>query len=214
MNDFQKPIYRRQDVPIEQPQAIPPIDKDKKGQEEPSFDEQMSDSKTRTFLFASLFAHLRKLIDTFSFKGGVSRIVDPFTMIHDLQAFRDLLLFLGHDDQSHDPTYLQKLSGVWHKILEDFNLIDLPERKSLPIVNKIRGFINEILQYPQTDEHTLGYYLTEHVGNEWTPFPFMDLLQEIYNEHQANPDSSHLSHWVFLINDILAEFQLKPEPEA
>lgn len=205
MNDFQKPVNRNDQRPIEQPQAIPPIEKDKKGGGEEQYpSDEWEGEEARTFLITTLFSTIKKLL----YKIGNSSSPDlphPIQLKQDLQKLRDLFTVLTYDDQSHNSDYLYSLSELWHGLLTDFSSIDISAKKSMPIAKKINNITAEILQYPPAEDHSLGYYLTEHAGREWIPFPLMNLLQDLYKQHQKKPENSKLSLWISLINDVIID---------
>lgn len=208
MNDFQKPIHRNDQRPIEQPQAVPPIEKDKKGggeEQYPSGD--WEGEEARTFLITTLFSTIKKLL----YKIGDSSsnaLPHPVQLKQDLQKLRDLFTVLTYDDQSHNSDYLFNLSELWHGLLTDFSSVDVSEKKSMPIVKKINDITSAILHYPPKEDHSLGYYLTEHAGREWIPFPLMNLLQDLYKQHQKKPEDSSLSVWIARLNDIIIDLDI------
>lgn len=209
MSDFQKPINRPDSHHIEQPHAIPPIEKDKKEKDEEQ-GEKWKEATGRPFVFASIFSYLKKLITTFSGKGRTLALAfDQQKFVDDLIAFRSLLVLLCNDDRSHEPHYLEQMSELWHNLIHDCNPIDPVERKNLGIPAKVKIFIDTIANFPPGEDHSLGYYLSEHAGSEWIPFPFMNLLQKLHEEHEIQQDQSILYSWVIMLNKILEEMNIK-----
>ncbi len=210
MSDFQKPVQRSDTSHIEQPSAIPPIEKDKKKEDMPPND-AWKDAVNRPFLFATLFSHLKKLIAAFSGKNR-SLAFGPTQqkLINDLLEFYRLLVVLSHEDHSHDPQYLEQMSELWHTLIHDCNPIDPSERKNLESYSLIKNLINSISSYPPQEDHSLGYYLTEHAGSEWIPFPFMKLLQKLHEEHQNQPMTSFLTGWIRQCEDIFEDLGIQP----
>jgi hypothetical protein len=208
MNDFQKPIDRKNHPSIEQPQAIPPIEKDKQEKDE-ELGEKWKETTGRPFVFATMFSYLKKLISSFTGKGKSVFMFDQQKFIDDLLSFRNLLILLCNEDHSHDPHFLEQMSELWHILMHDCNPIDPVERKNLAIPDKLNIFINTIASFPPGEDHSLGYYLSEHAGSEWIPFPFMNLLQKLHEEHQIQAEQSILSSWLILLNSILEEMNVK-----
>lgn len=213
MNDFQKPIQRIEKSPIEQPHEISPIEKDKKREDDeggyPSGDDDKE--KTRLYLIATLFSTIKKMIGKIEISNISDIIPDPAKLKKDLKALREMFLTLCHNDQSHDSEYLYNLSELWHGLLSDFSNIDIADRDHIPIAGKINDFTSEVLHYPPDEAYSLGYYLTEHAGREWIPFPLMDLLQDLYKQHQKMPASSKLVYWTTKLSDIIEDLETLPE---
>jgi len=122
-----------------------------------------------------------------------------------------MFLTLCHNDQSHDSEYLYNLSELWHGLLSDFSNIEIADRNHSPIAGKINEFTAEILHYPPDEAYSLGYYLTEHAGREWIPFPLMNLLQDLYKQHQKMPATSKLVFWTSQLSDIIADLDTLPD---
>lgn len=213
MNDFQKPIQRNDKNPIEQPQAVPPIEKDKKqGRDEGDYPyNDLEKEETRSFLIATLFSTIKKIINKIGNSNVSDAISNPAKLKKDLKALRDLLLILCHNDQSHNSDYLYNLSELWHGLLSDFSNIDVADRNNIPLAGKINDLTADILHYPTDEDHSLGYYLTEHAGREWIPFPLMNLLQDLYKQHQKKPIDSKLTYWASQLNDIISDLDAMPD---
>ena len=71
----------------------------------------------------------------------------------------------------------------------------------------MENFIESVQKYPENDEHSLGYYLTEYAGSDWLPFPFMEILQNLHFSHQTDPHNSYLSQWVKTLKEIISKIQ-------
>ena len=70
--------------------------------------------------------------------------------------------------------------------------------------------IEEMRLYPLGADHTLGYYLSEYVGQEWLPFPFIDILSTLHKEYQENA-SSILGGWISLLDALVSSMGERPE---
>ncbi len=113
------------------------------------------------------------------------------------------LQILTHDDRSQDPTFLSHLSLLWRHALEDAVRL----KKNAPTTLLFQKLIEEVQNYPPAQEHTLGYYLKESAGLKWLPFPYMELIFQIYSIHQAEGEKSILSHWIAQIKSIKTALQ-------
>ena len=114
------------------------------------------------------------------------------------------LQLLTHEDRSQDAIFLSHLSLLWRHTLEDAALL----RKEAPAAILFQKLIEEVQSYPPAQEHTLGYYLKESAGLKWLPFPYMELIFQIYSAHQTDGEKSILSHWIAQINSIKTALQL------
>ncbi|MCI0382742.1 MAG: hypothetical protein L0207_06825 [Chlamydiae bacterium] len=205
MSDFQKPINRLDKIHDEHI-IVPPVEKEKKDREEL----QKEPEKLRDILFATIFGYLKNLFDSFTSKGKIEgKIINYTIILEDLYAFKLLLFTLGNEDQSKNPKFAQDLSELWHKLLEDCNNIEILERKNLKDVSQFKEILSLIKDYPYKEEHSLGYYLIEHVGEDWLPFPYMEILLQLHLEFQNNPKQSHLKKWIDYLDTLIADIEKK-----
>ena len=71
----------------------------------------------------------------------------------------------------------------------------------------LKILMQKIQHYPEYEEHTFGYYLTEYAGQKWIPFPYMEMVQKIHSEHMKNPKGSALTEWTNLIDELLSKIK-------
>ena len=165
--------------------------------------EVLHNPSSKIFHFATAVLLLKKFIAEFteSTKSRAASINKQKTL-EDLKAFKAVLDELGSIDKSHDPEYTQRLSILWQNLYE--NCIGLDEKaiQSDPLVSQIYRFVNEVKNYPPGEDHTLGYYLSEHAGQDWIPFPFMKLLAELHEAHNISSDSQ-LTLWIDELSSII-----------
>jgi hypothetical protein len=76
----------------------------------------------------------------------------------------------------------------------------------------MRSLIDAIQHYPERQQHSLGYYLSEYAGQKWLPFPYMEMIQKIHAEHLKNPTESALAQWTHRIDRLLSLLKSEPEP--
>lgn len=200
MGELDKNIYRRGDDPYGKI-LISPLEKDKRQKEE-TYPSITRDKTAQTFsILASYFQKLIGLIDSKA-NAYTSDTVFQKTQ-EDLKAFRKLLATLAGEDCSHNPIFNQQLSQLWHNLLDDCNCLPSKEGQPLIILSKLKFFLSQIQNFPIGLEHTLGYYFSHDVGEEWIPFPCMKLLQELHEEFIEAPSHSTLHNWILLVDDIL-----------
>ncbi len=123
------------------------------------------------------------------------------SLIRNLKQFKNYLYELTLQDLSHDTAFLLQLSESWHKFMEYFSFLDIETNSEES--RAIKEFVSEIHDYPFDQKFSLGYYLSENAGENWIPFPFMNLLQNLYQEHQKDPNQSLLSHWLASLDRLL-----------
>lgn len=143
-----------------------------------------------------LICFFKKFTMHFSFKNKISTVA----LKQDLLELKQLFISLSIEDLSHQLEFIQKLSLLWHKIIEDCNPISLSLSKGSDFFKKTMDFIQVINHYPANEDHSLGYYLKEHVGEKWVPFPFMELLQELHTDYQKTQDKSYLANWIKILS--------------
>jgi hypothetical protein len=172
--------------------------------------EEIVKKNPRGLLMACLLAYVRKralLLASRPLAGGKSAIADKLEL--ELSALKNVLVDLTKKDVSRDPDYAQHLSQVWHQLLESANLVEFLERKKTDVLAQLKTLIETFNHYPSKQEHSLGYYMTEFAGKEWLPFPFMEQLHLLYEDHLAHKNESQLSLWISSIDLILANLMKK-----
>lgn len=177
---------------------------------------QLSNSSAKRILAATLVNTLKNLFNAFSPVGEekslANRIIDQQTILETLSKFKKLLSNLGEEDLSQNALFAQSLSEQWLKIKEDFNKIQIIERKGSNKVASFRRVIDAINHYPQHVDHSFGYYLLEQAGRDWLPFPFIEILLTLHLEYQKKRETSSLRHWIFLIEEVEKEIRGKIPP--
>ncbi len=200
MGGFDKPVDetdRHRDEGV----LIPRVESDKKGKEEFA---NLPEAIKKT-VNAAILSYLKSLFDSYHLLSPSEE--KESHLLEDLKTFKNLLSHLGSKDQSKHPEFAQQLSGLWHKIGQDFNFIKFLEKKNPTIILKLKKIIDEIMQYPPGQEHSFGYYLTEHVGADWLPFPYIEILLLLHKEHQRKPHDSHISNWIHQIDHIIESIE-------
>ncbi len=212
MNDFQKSVHRRDPAPYEEIR-ISEIEKDKKGKEDQY--KELPSPSTKPMVFGSVVSYFKKFLNTF-FQKGASQLLffDQQQMLEDVISFKKLLQILREDDQSHNPEYTRQLSELWHNLLDDCNSILASSTNAPNSLTKLKVFIDEMYHFPPGVDHTLGYYFTEYAGKDWIPFPFMEILQNLHEECETQPQKATLAKWLDSLTDILASAGHKESDET
>lgn len=211
MSDFQKPIER-----FESDQSkdwlVPPaqrIDKDKKGKEEIQAKE-LKPEEAKNLMLAILTTYCKKFLELFTSKEKISLIlVDLQQIFLNLQNLKKMFQALGNEDKSQSPAFILELSELWLKLLDDCRRVEAFEKEAPEIAPKLRAIVEKVDHYPPGADHSLGYYLQEHVGKDWLPFPFMEILLNLHQQHTQNPQKSPIPSWLSLIDEAISSLALK-----
>ena len=198
MSGFDKPIHERQ---RDEGVIVARIEGDKKGKE--PFAELLPES-TKRILTAAMLVYLKKLFDSLPIAEEES---NESLLLADLKIFKKLLQNLGSKDQSKQPKFAQQLSSLWHKLTKNFNSNDRAQLKWPKTVQKMKKILEQINHYPSNEEHSFGYYLKEHVGEEWLPFPYMEILTRLHKEHLRKPHESVIAKWTDMLETIIDLFE-------
>jgi hypothetical protein len=123
---------------------------------------------------------------------------------HDIQkhliALKAILDTLKDQDMSQNSLFLNQFAESWHQLLEDVFRF----RRETTLSIEMRSFISEFQHYPKGQQHTLGYYLTEFAGKHWLPFPYMDIIRQLHQEHQSRAQNSTLTRWSLAIDQMIS----------
>lgn len=193
-----------------------PLDRVERPRDEGVYSDRIEDKKKegkyspippkdgKQILLATFFSYLKKMFDTFSpSKQLVSKVVDQQKIIENLLHFKKLLVKLSAEDLSQSAAFAAELSKSWCTLLEDFDTIEIMERKNLKEVASFREMMNTMKNYPPDSEHRLGYYLVQQAGTDWLPFPFIEMLNKLHTE------SSTLSSWFKQIDAVIANLSIQ-----
>lgn len=206
MSEPSKHIQVKQESSTYEKILIHPIEKDKKNQQEADL-QQSSNTLVRTF--SALSTYFKKFTSLFSStRAHSSRASTLQNLLHDIFEFRKLLVTLAGEDTSHLPEFGETLSVSWDQLLDHCNHSPSSSDPVYPLFAKLLFFKNQVQHFPIGAEHTLGYYLSHHVGKGWIPFPFMDLLQNLHEEFSSSPTTSTLQKWILLLDEILIQKNL------
>lgn len=203
MEGFDKNVHGKEHDPFENI-SIPPIEKDKKFKEEFSSKHK---NPSRAQIFAALMSFLKKMSSVFTFKGqSTLSLLEALPLLPSLATLYQLFKTLSIEDVSHQPKFIEALSESWNQLIDAHR--HSPQSKTH---SKLLFFIGQVQNYPLGVDHTLGYYLKEYAGKDWTPFPFMELLEVLHEEFKRSKTHSVLNDWLTLLEEILEIFDEKQD---
>lgn len=180
---------------------IEKIGKDKKDQEK---FQDLTPDQDKKILRATFFSYLKKMFDTFSpSKNLTGKVVDYQTVFNHLEEWKKLLKKLRQEDLSRSAPFAISLSDTWCELLEDFDQVEILERKNLQNVSSFRTLMDTMKNYPPDSEHRLGYYLVQHAGKDWIPFPFIEILEKLHKDHIEKGAKSTLSNWENRVDGVI-----------
>lgn len=205
-DSFQPPISGEDHDPFEK-FRVAEIQKEKEARDDLEGSVSAQEKHRSAFAaYASLI--FKKFLELFerTTKQGLAAEAEKDVLKH-LATFKAALEILKLEDRSQDSPFLNKLSQLWHQMLEDSYSF---RRQSL-LSSKIRSFIKQLQHYPEHHEHSLGYYLTEYAGQEWLPFPYMEMIRDLHINHKKSSGKSLLTVWSNEIEEMIQIIRLPEE---
>lgn len=177
------------------------IQEDKK--EKGKFSELPSGNEKK-ILSATFFNYLKRLFDTFSpSKNLAGKVIAQQTLVDQLEELKALLQNLESENLSNSPEFAIALSDIWCLIIDGFDQFEVMERGNLKKLSSFRKLIDTIKNYPEDSEHRLGFYLLQHAGKDWLPFPFIEILSTLHQNHQEDAKNSTLRIWTSEIDEVI-----------
>jgi hypothetical protein len=183
--------------------SIPPIDPSKRvqriddhQQEREKRPVEPSPSSLRALLALSYFI-CKKISSFFPYSSSQENISHIKESLKNLQ--KDLQTLTSQQLSQNTP-FLSDLSSCWNNFLDSFVPFSLIQN---PFIFKTQSFIDELQHYPKNAEYSLGYYLSEFAGEKWIPYPYMEMLQKLYELFQENPADNPLQKWISDIDELL-----------
>lgn len=160
--------------------------------------EEISSSKEKTGTL--LFFILKKFIEVLSRLAPQEDSTEEkeINLRGLMILFQAALETIKMEDRSQDLAFLNRLAELWHDILERSSSF----RSNKKLMEPLQKLMKEIEHYPEKASHTLGYYLKEGAGQNWIPFPYMELIQQLHQAHAEDPILSPLKRWTDAIQEL------------
>lgn len=155
-------------------------------------------------LMAGFCTYVRKVLLFLASRSHPPQITTSVQEIRrELAEMKKTLEELTKKDLSQNPTYILRLSQTWQKLLESVHRVELLKRQKQVTLPQLKALIDSVQSYPQRHEHSLGFYLTNYSKREWLPFPFMELLRQLFEDYQSQGSKSQLGLWIASLSQLL-----------
>ena len=162
------------------------------GEEHPSQEKEKQKKKKKpsgALLFMQYCLSLKEALAKFPSMQKIS-LKDLHAALHHLElSFKELT----KSDLSENASFLKELSTHWMKFARAYQPFFARQDT---LSKQISLFLNEVHAYPPGAEFSLGYYLSKFAGLDWIPFPYMEMLKKLFEEHKNNPQGSLLHQWI------------------
>ncbi len=171
-----------------------------KNKETPADSQQKKISSPHSAFAAYVSLLFKKFLELFerTSERGLTASAEKEVLEH-LISFKEILEILKTEDRSQDSPFLNNLSQLWHQLLEDM----LRFRRQTTLSTQMRALLKQFQQYPENQEHSLGYYLTEYAGQKWLPFPYLEMIHRLHMQHKKNPENSSLASWTTALKELI-----------
>ena len=191
MDEFYNPI-RRVDPFEESKTRVPPAQPGKHTKEDPA-PLPKDPIQHQKMIYGSIVLFYKKLFNTMFFtrRDGGTRTINEIAVA--AEKFRNELSKLKATDDTDNPHYTEVLSDLWETLL------------AAPPNSPLAPFLKLANEYPFGDAHSLGFYLSQHAGDEWLPFPFLEILKKLHQGYVLRKHHSELSHLLNLLDQALLQ---------
>ncbi len=181
---------------------VNPIEADKQGKE--TFDMIVEEEKQkRNNLYGAFLVFCQTLINDLDLRideeGGVSE--DELSA--NVKEFKNFLEIMKSRDHSGEVSFCKLFAESWVRLLQDMHVLAHTKKMASIDPKKLIVLVTEINNYPPNEDHKLGYYLSTIATKDWLPFPFREIVKQLYSDHVVNQQNSFLSKWIELIEDLL-----------
>jgi len=189
----------------EDPYKVEKLEADKKVKREFERDADEAQAtkpyETSNFLLVALATTLRRASSFFPRATARENTLSKADSIYDtLIAFKHQLAKLKENDHTTDAHYTQILSELWHHLLEHFEALNFRNPDRI----RFKHLIETLNTFPPDEHRSLGFYLTNYAGDEWLPFPFLDILRHLFRDYLTKKEKSNLAELLRKIDSLLS----------
>lgn len=181
---------------------VNPIEADKHGKE--TFDMVVEEEKKkRNNLYGAFLVFCRSLIDDLDLRIDEEGEVSEDVLSLNVKEFKNFLEIMKGRDHSGEVSFCKQFAESWVRLLQDMHVLAHTKKIVSIDPKKLAVLVSEINNYPPNEDHKLGYYLTSIATKDWLPFPFREIIKQLYSDHVVNQQNSFISKWMELIEDLL-----------
>lgn len=164
----------------------------------PPSEEQTSGFATFVFLLAEqILDFLKELINKKLYAASSIDIKDP------LGSLKIAFETMTEQDKSEDTAFLRSTAQVWQILLEESR----KKKINSQLDQDLKSFIQDIQSQPKNHEYSFGHYLEESATMHWLPLPYMELMKDLYRQHQVDSQSSLLTVWIHSMDKMLTSLE-------
>ncbi|MBM3191054.1 MAG: hypothetical protein FJZ63_00170 [Chlamydiae bacterium] len=156
---------------------------------------------TLIFFYLQLINYLFSKLPSSLPEAATTLSLEPF--LENLVFFKNLLIKLRDENPAHDLPFAEAFAQSW--VLLNEHTTSLPIEHLDPQL--IKTLISSVRLYPQNSEHSLGFYLSHYLSQNWFPAPFFELLKTLHEETFSKTKISMLHYWVGLIDRFLSNLK-------
>ncbi len=185
--------------------AVNKIERDRRAKEEEDDKCSLEDALLPSILLKGhllAFAQKVLILLTSSHRKSMTLLIKETDLSRYLHEIKKCLIDLKEKDLSHEPRFLTELSKALRDSSHATLMVEWLIRKKAPLNEKVKDFLDSIYTYTSGSGNALGFYLTEDMGKEWFPAPFMELLLHLHQESLSQKSQSILATWIAQIDKI------------
>lgn len=184
MDDFFTPPPKFD--PARSPPPVEPIG-DKHGDQKQQKPFDQDPEKRQRLINGSLLLFFKKVFATSLFSRGSRGSKAPEEIAQAAQTIKEHLEMLKTSDQNENPHFIEELSIAYLTL------------SSIPPGSRFDAFLQAANAYPQGDAHSFAFYLANHAGDTWLPFPFLEILRKLHQGYILRKKNSELQRLIDLL---------------
>lgn len=173
--------------------------------EESSLEEKKEKTLDFPILPAGFTLFVKKFLRSLPLGAKIESPTEIYSvLLQRISSLEKALITISEEDVSYKPEFTNKLSLLWEELNEEISKLETKENNSENIITKIQLLIEDFASFPYERDHTIGYYLSQSVGLDWLPLPYLQILRNLHNSYQESHENSPLGKWIAEIQSILA----------
>lgn len=168
------------------------------------FEESKGQKKPGFFMVTWLLLLFRNIFNLFLFDRARELVSpDAQEVLDHLKKFRLSLEILAREEKSEEIAFIEALSIQWALIEKDLERLELHPDAEPHLLQAVRKLKISLDSYKASALHSFAYYLEQHAGESWFPFPFLEMIRALHNEAKISFETSNLKSWIAQISKIV-----------